>query len=243
MMIKKILHQYWDGILPDQYKNFSENFQLLNPHFNYFLWNKELVLSKCTDHILYKHLKESNNPIASSDIARIILLDIFGGIYFDSDMRPEQSIPEWILHNAAFSCYENEKSLGQTIANGVAGSEPNGIFIKNLINEVVKISLTKVKEIKSSNSWLVLGPRLWTKVFFDSLSDQCITIYPSWYFIPYHYALQEPEKKGYITTHIWRKEYQERDYVTHYGHGKKILIINDNNDLKYFQSSFCSFTK
>ena len=192
---------------------------------------------------MYKHLKESNHPIVSSDIARIILLNIFGGIYFDSDMRPERSIPECLLHNEAFSCYENEKNLGQTIANGVAGSEQNGIFIKNLINEISKISLTKVKEINSSNSWLVLGPRLWTKVFFDSLSDQCITIYPSWYFIPYHYALQEQERKGYITTHIWRKEYKEKNYVTHYGHGQKVFMINENQELKYFQSHARSFIK
>lgn len=239
-MIEKIIHQYWDGILPSKYKEFSKQFQLLNPDFNYFLWNKELVLSKCKNHILYSHLKATNHPITSSDIARVIILDMFGGIYFDSDMRPERSIPEYLLYNPAFACYENEKNLGQTIANGAIGSEKSGIYINNLIKEIIKISPTDIKQINLSNCWLILGPRLWTKVFFDSLSDQCIMIYPSWYFIPNHYIVKGKEKTGYITTHIWQDRYYKNKsikYITHYGHNRKVKIIHTHQELVALQKT------
>lgn len=239
-MISSIIHQYWDGVLPKQYKEFSEDFQKLNPNFKYFLWNKESVLSECSQHILYEHLKESNHPVVSSDIARIIILDLFGGIYFDSDMRPEQSIPLWILENKAFACYEHEKVLGQTIANGAVASEPSGVFVEKLIQEISKINPLDIKKIDKKKCWLILGPRLWTKVFFDLYPDGCITVYPSWYFIPTHYCDDSlnNKKKGLITTHIWQDSYTKNhkwNNIIHYSHNQKTVLIDSFEEITNLQ--------
>lgn len=235
IMIPKIIHQYWDGQLPEQYKKFSQNFQTLNREFKYILWNKNSVIEKCTQHCLYEHLYESDDPVTNSDIARIIILDIYGGLYFDSDMRPERSIPNDILNNNAFACYENEKTLGQTIANGAIGSEQNGSFINNLIKEICKINPKKIKRINKFNSWLILGPRLWTKKFFDCLDDQSIMIYPSWYFIPSHYwnISAKNNKKGFITTHIWHKKYENNSnsHILHYSHNKPTILIKSFKEI------------
>jgi mannosyltransferase OCH1-like enzyme len=231
-MINKIVHQYWDGKLPDQYKFFSNSFISLNPDFQYILWNKDRVLAEIPDHPLRPYLSASVHPVVSSDIARIIVLDVYGGLYFDSDMRPERNIPNSLLNHETFACYENEYCLGQTIANGAIGSVPNSIFIKKLIDSLLLVDIEKIQKLDSGKCWLITGPRLWTKIFFDSIVDQSIFIYPSWYFIPYHYATQEDERKGYITTHIWKNNYKNLDFITHYGHNKKVFIVN-NYDEQY----------
>ena len=143
MQIKQIIHQYWDGDIPDEYKYFVDCFKRLNKNYEHILWNKNLVLSKCSDHILCEYIKQSSGPVMSSDLSRIVLLDTFGGLYFDTDMRPERSIPEFLLENETFACYENENNLGQTIANGAIGSISNSLFLKKIINEIIKIPINK----------------------------------------------------------------------------------------------------
>lgn len=42
-MISKIVHQYWDGDIPDKYKYFVDCFKRLNKNYEHILWNKNII--------------------------------------------------------------------------------------------------------------------------------------------------------------------------------------------------------
>lgn len=225
-MLPQIIHQYWDGILPGDYQVFSKQLRDLNPQFQYTLWNKDKVIASAEDHPLTPLLKLVKEPKGASDIARIILLDIFGGIYLDSDIEPNRSIPLWLLQHDCFACYENERTTGQTLANGAVGGVCTSPFIRKLVEEVSQFKLANARLITATDAWRIVGPRLWTKIFFD-LNCRHIIVYPSWYFIPNHYNDTPDIEKttGYIGTHVWG-DYKSWPHIVHYTHGFRVEMID-----------------
>jgi len=208
-VIPKIIHQYWDGDIPESYKKYMDSIRSTNLDFQYFLWDKKSIIESFYDHPLIPYIKNSNQPMVCSDISRIILLDIKGGIYLDSDMVAVNPISEDILIHNAFASYESEFHFGQMVANGAVGSIPDSVFVWKLVSEVLEYDMEKIKTLKNSDSWLYFGPCLWTKIFFD-LKCKHIAIYPSWYFIPNHYCDEnETETIGYFTNHIWQSGYKK----------------------------------
>lgn len=238
-MIPKFIHQYWnDGELPDEFKVFTKLLKTLNYKYAYNLWNKESVLDKFSNHPLIKYLDYSTNPVSSSDIARIILLDSIGGIYLDSDMKPNRGFPEYMLRHDCFACYENEYHFGQTVANGAIGSTKNSKFIQKLINEILSFDINKISGILSIDSWKILGPRLWTKVFFDSKCKD-IFVYPSWYFIPNYYNDDEKNlTDGYIATHVWKNHYRYKKWNSgvYYVMHQQALFIDRFQEIEQMKS-------
>ncbi|CAF1452691.1 unnamed protein product [Adineta steineri] len=182
--------------------------------------------------IMYKkfQLKQSIQSLSSqnsinkrlllmlTDLFRIFVLFIFGGIYADADtycmksFYPLLSIPPYLyvinkstsinkIHDDVgevftnFAAYESENQRGKLIGYSILGSIPNSEILFRLVTEYL-VTEPHYSEYKDNNvpSWISTGPKLITD-YIDLLTMQkqysFFRIYPSHLFYPVHYSDQQ----------------------------------------------------
>lgn len=88
-MIPKIIHQTWkDKMLPDILQNILESNQKTLEDYEFRLWSDDEISEIIsTDYpYLMKVYQSTRTGVQKGDIARIVLIHKFGGIYVDLDM-------------------------------------------------------------------------------------------------------------------------------------------------------------
>ena len=179
--IPKIIHQIWIGPkkLPDSYKKWMRTWVKYNPKYEYRLWRDEDILKLNMKN--EKKYNESKNVGIKSDIARYEILNIYGGIYVDTDFECLKSIPKYLHH------YDFVSSIifdfKPVIANGFIMSKKNSILVENIIQNLnLEISSNNIEYIINNS-----GPGLLTKEYFNlnnKARDKCL-ILPSNILYPY----------------------------------------------------------
>jgi len=193
-MIPKIIHQLWVGpkdpphILMDTWKN-------LNPDWQYRLWD-ERTLKHYFPYGLrnQKQYEEMEELCGKCDIARIEILNAFGGFFVDADSECLHPLDDYLLANDSFSCYENEFERGNLVACGYLGSTPDNDLMKLLMEGIGRIDIKQILKVpdrspwdNTHRAWKLTGSELLTSTIFKN-KYTAISIYPSYYFIPCHYS-------------------------------------------------------
>lgn len=104
--IPKIIHQTWKSRdIPDKFKSYQEECQRLNPGYTIRLWTDEDI-----DELLHKEYRwfiptyeGYTYNIQRVDSARYFILDAYGGIYIDIDIKcvaPFDKMVASMSHNA-----------------------------------------------------------------------------------------------------------------------------------------------
>ena len=143
-MTPKIIHQIWiQGCenLPEKYKNYSDKWKL-QENYQYICWNDKTIRDLIN--IFDKTLLDSYNYFdllqQKSDLARYIILYLFGGVYIDMDIEPGNISLDNVLNlNKPLIMAKG----GSTIASqNFMVSVKNHPLFKDLINHI-KINYKK----------------------------------------------------------------------------------------------------
>lgn len=186
--IPKIIHQIWIG-------NKERPVDLMNTWrlegWDYKLWTeKEIDELGLQNRDLYDRYYSEGCFNGCANVARVEILEKFGGIYIDADSICKHTLEgapflDWDI----FSVYEADNFYIdgiRLVANGIIGAIPSHPLIVKYKEE-----LSKVKEINPS--WRMTGPLLWSKVMKQNWS-----ILPSYTFLPEHHTGKKNEVKGVI---------------------------------------------
>lgn len=217
--IPKKIHQIWIGDVPNYVFELSEKIKNLHPSWEYKLWTSNDIESyNLKNRRLYDAI---DNLGGKSDIARYEILFNEGGIYMDTDFDMVKSFDE--LTNVDFFIGTGEVSQPE-VFNGLMGCCKNNTILKNVIDELHKIS-----DAELSNGCDVMsttGPYFFSKIFFDYIKnnpDASVVCLPSPYFYPFsrhnrwnvrgkHLEMSEYvhafDTKHTICTHLWYNSWQ-----------------------------------
>lgn len=157
MPIPKIIHQIWIQGINDMPENLKEEMQIcqqVNHDFRHRLWSEKDILPLLRDvNPLYEDMYLSYERYAQkADLARYVILYIYGGIYLDADMVCHKSLRDFTHLDFFLTAPILSKHI-KSMQNCVIGSTPYHPFMKLVLSECVKRRYSK--DIMSST-----GPKM-----------------------------------------------------------------------------------
>lgn len=208
-MIPKIIHFIWIGTnpLPDVYSLYINKFKHMYNDYNIIVWNDEMIQN---ENIIPENLKEIYNDTSfhiafKVDILRYLLIQKYGGLYFDVDFNPVNKLDDSFLNFNFLGAIQNNDE----VAIGFFGAIKND----RIINHVIKSIPASVEKAKKENYYVsrcmykITGPE-----FFDKIVRQYSHLDSIYLFLPEHfypYAWWEREEKcnneypNAIAIHKW----------------------------------------
>lgn len=130
-MIPKIIHYCWFGgnPLPDSAKKCIASWKKHCPDYQIKEWNESNFDIKCMPFV--QEAYEEKKYAFVSDVARLIVVNTYGGIYFDTDVELIKNI-DFLLSRKGFIGFENKNY----VATGLGfGAECDTFFLKEMIDE------------------------------------------------------------------------------------------------------------
>ena len=151
-MIPKIIHQTWKdkNLPPIIYKLVSENISFLKSKgYEYMFWTDDMILKLITEEYpnFYNIYKLARTGVQKGDIARIILVYHYGGIYIDLDVIVLRDFEELLDMRNSNKLYITYEPSGQT--NALYNNDKylcNAFFAANKNNSMLKIILNNIPE-------------------------------------------------------------------------------------------------
>ena len=164
--IPKIIHQIWVGDNPRP-KEWMDSWKEKNPDLKYMFWDEKnikkegLVNQHIYDDYLNIKYKSGRMYHGMADVARVEILNKYGGIYIDADTECTNPLDEGLLNTDFFGVYEedgNNKSINKRlVSTGVIGSIPNHPILKEYIKRIGNA-------IVDEHAWTRTGPKLFTDI-------------------------------------------------------------------------------
>jgi mannosyltransferase OCH1-like enzyme len=174
-MIPKIFHRIWlgDKPMPEEFLFYGRTFEILHPDWEVKLWTDENL--PVEEFVNSKLFEEIDGFVLKVDIARIELLNMFGGLYADTDYEFFRNMDLLIKDVDIFSAGEDEGVIG----NSVLGSIPH----HPVLNKILKAMPESIKKHTNYGPNIKTGP-----VFLTLLLDYNeLTVFPSKMFFPVKY--------------------------------------------------------
>jgi mannosyltransferase OCH1-like enzyme len=154
--IPAVIHQIWFGDIPSNIKEmmdtFSVDYMQKNPGWRYIFWDEKRL--KSIDMMNGDIFQSEKSYDCKSDIARLEILNKFGGFYVDSDCvwlgnKTLSSVPS---KNGIMIAYEKE---GESIGTGLLGKDKkrcaNGVFGSTIANPIIAFIMGKLRNSYCSN--------------------------------------------------------------------------------------------
>lgn len=192
--IPRILHFVWVG---DESKCplEIEAWAKLNPSFEVQVWGNEDLKSGWMLAEWMRHYAKSA-LCGVADCMRWEILYKHGGIALDADSEPLRAIPDWMLEPDIWCCAESEVSRPGLLANGAVGSIPGHPLIGQIIQDLSE-------ETPDGEPWEMTGPGRLTRTFLDH-EYRNLTIFPSQFFMPKHFAGEEYDGSLVFARQQWK---------------------------------------
>jgi mannosyltransferase OCH1-like enzyme len=181
-MIPKIIHQIWlseTSTIPEQMLTWSKSFKKHNPDYEYTLWGYEELKEIFNIKEIYKtYNMENEHPALKSNVLRLLLLQKFGGFYFDTDCECFSSLDD--LTNCNFVTNVSGYNTHVIAYNEFFGSEPNGLMVNKCIDKMnINVSNIHIDQqwktgyklfndvilCNSDKDTILLGPQVYEKYF------------------------------------------------------------------------------
>jgi len=189
-MIPKILHQIWIGPKREPVE-WMKTWEEKNPGMKICVWTESGILGlKLKNRALYKEYLDRGEYHGAADIARVEILERYGGVYMDADSICKESIEnESIMQVDFFACYEHDNHPGR-IGNGAFGSVAGHPILKEYIKRMGEAKI--IRPI-----WKTIGGTMFTKVIEDYGKEK-ITILPTCSFWPENHNGQKAPIVGKV---------------------------------------------
>jgi mannosyltransferase OCH1-like enzyme len=175
-MIPQIIHQIWIGpnVMP---VNWMKTWQEKNPNMKYELWDdKRIKEFDLLNQEQYDYYMRFNMYHGASDVARIEILERYGGIYIDADIECLESIEnEDFMQKELFAVQE----CPGRIANGTIGAIKQQPVLREYIRR-----LSKLKPGHMHHPWRDTGGTVFTSCIEQKGNQDDIAILPTCSFSP-----------------------------------------------------------
>lgn len=145
--IFQVWYQGCENIPNEKFKTNINNWKVLNPDWNYYCVDDTLLLAACKEYSnecyeIYKECSIMHNKI---DLARYVLIYLYGGIYVDMDAYILRPLHSSSLLNELIHTYEKENipTLGLSCLN--INPIESALLVQNrkMINNAIMISSPK----------------------------------------------------------------------------------------------------
>ena len=194
--VPKIIHQLWIGEKQPPL-NAMNSVRDMNPDFEYWFWNEELIKERLKIPKKYKmkiDLMEELN--GKADMYRWLILEKYGGIFIDADMISIEPLDDFLLNQSFFS-WENELLRPNLCATSIMGLSPNHIICNKAIEYIMNNRIT-------SPAWKSVGPLLLSNIYHSLEDKSVVKVFPSYYFLPDHFGGYKYLGHGKVyMTHEW----------------------------------------
>jgi hypothetical protein len=180
-MIPRIIHQTWKdkNLPPIIYKLVSENICFLKQNgYELMFWTDEMILKLISEEYpnFYNIYKLARTGVQKGDIARIILVYHYGGIYIDLDVLILKDFAELLDMNSN-KLYITYEPSGQT--NALYNSDKyicNAFFAANKNNNMLKVILNNIPEyIKTYSENIFAKFDIFGGAYFKSIIEDPAT--------------------------------------------------------------------
>jgi mannosyltransferase OCH1-like enzyme len=157
----------------------SNSFKEYNPDYKHIVWgNKELDEEFNLEKIYQQYNMANEHPALKSNVLRLLLLQRFGGFYFDIDCECFSSLND--LLNCNFITNISGYNMRIIAYNEFFGSEPNSVIINKCIAKMnINISNIHIEQewktgyklfndvilCNSDKDTILLGPQVYKKYF------------------------------------------------------------------------------
>jgi len=185
--IPKIIHQIWLGSdFPQEYKEYQQSWIKNHPDWEYKLWTeRDIEQFGLVNQHMYNTAK---NYGEKSDIARLEILDRFGGLYIDTDF--ECLKPFDIFHHCC-DFYTGCVSDPHVVCfNGLIAAAPGHPILKRGMIDLENNARLHKDSIEKT------GPGFFTrcilKEFFNESVGRCV-LFPAPYFYPWPWYKRDRE--------------------------------------------------
>lgn len=193
-MIPKKIHFIWLGKneIPKEYYNFIIEWKKNYKDYDVIVWNDKLIEQ---ENLITDELKEyyfSDMPEAFRvDIVRYIIVNKYGGFYFDVDFQFLKKIPDYFLN---FNFLGGIQNNGEVAIGFFAAQKNNKLLIETIesIPESVNIAIRENYYTKE-NLYRITGPEFFNKMCLKYLCNTDYFFFTSQYFYPYWFS--EPERR------------------------------------------------
>jgi mannosyltransferase OCH1-like enzyme len=162
--IPKIIHTIWIGNKkrPEGSKIWAD----MNPEYEHMHWDEAKLNTDLSGSLDNEYVKMylsredkqySDKYNGAVNVLRLLVLQKYGGIYFDADCVPMRPLTDDLLDNEFFSVHENEIYCPGTIANGIIGCTPSHFIINKMVSDLAGCP------IATQRSWIATGPMFLTR--------------------------------------------------------------------------------
>jgi mannosyltransferase OCH1-like enzyme len=212
--IPRIIHQVWvGGRLPPAYRRWTDSWRLLNPSWEYRLWDEQSIKTFGLRNA--EAFRRSASKGVKSDIARYEILQRLGGIYADTDF--ECLAPaETMARGASFFC-GLLFAQAPVISNGLLGFAPGHPLLEKVIEGLGE-------PVRTKDGMQILertGPGYLTRLVWEnwSLLSSDDVIYPSSYLFPVpnfidKSTVTEARRRGMVRPWTFAIHYWETAWLT-----------------------------
>jgi len=154
-MIPKIIHQIWIGNKSKMPKEYIQTWINKHPDYEHILWDEEKINKlKLVNRDKYETYYQDKCFNGSANVARIEIVNRFGGIYIDADSTSNNSLDS-LLKLDFFAVYS--PNIENRVGNAFFGSVSNNKILNDYIIEV-----SNLKNLHPS--WNTSGGTLFGKI-------------------------------------------------------------------------------
>ena len=229
-MIPRIIHYCWfgRGQMPAIARECIESWHMFMPDYEYKLWNED---NFDVEGFRYtKEAYEAGRFAFVSDVARLVALKEYGGIYLDVDFKVYKSFDP-LLQFHAFAGFEGSKS--KPVMMGVIASESGGEWVSDQLDAYSDRTFLVDDEEDLTTNVRFITDRMRDKGFIPDGKEQdfCdLHIFPVDYFCP---RLTTGEYVRSANTYCeqigsnssWAKRSFKVRVLKHLPSGLKVLLI------------------
>lgn len=215
-MIPKIIHFIWIGRnqISDESKLNIKKWTHLYRDYDIVLWNDKMVddLNLIPSYLHNIYYNTNLNTAFKADILRYLIINKFGGLYFDVDFECLKKLPDIFLNFNFLGAIQNNGE----VAIGFFGSQPNvQILFETLESIPISVQFAKQNNFYSnSNIYKITGPEFFNNICKKYFSEQNYFFFTKEYFYPYWFTETDRRKENFSETsplayavHHWEKSW------------------------------------
>lgn len=183
LAIPETFHFMWfGGEIPQELAMYPISWINRHPGWQVQIWN-ENNLPALRNQDLFDNAEEIAGDCAGqlrADVARLEVLEEFGGVYVDCDFECLKPITPLLDGVECFAAWEEQDKW---INNAIFGSVPHHLFLRDLIKNLPD----NVERKKRHRPNVMSGPQFVTPVWMSGFYKD-VRIFPQSYFYPYSYS-------------------------------------------------------
>jgi mannosyltransferase OCH1-like enzyme len=195
-VIPKKLHIVWVGDESKRPDNCINTWRTHNPDWDIKVWGNADLANNAWRNARHMQDMWKHELCGVADLMRYEILYEHGGFAVDADSVCLKPLPDWLLEADEFTCWESEHERLGLLAIGYLAAQQASPFIGQIIEDIYAD-----KTVVDRPAWQSTGPARLTEIW--QRFKYGLTIYPSHYFIPRHFA--GAEYKG--TGHVFAKQF------------------------------------